>query len=140
MDNPLSFHLTSLKEPSRYGGEGLAVLCHGTPGRPAAAPVSHPSPRWGVLPVASAAQGVHSRRCCGTIAFEFPRRHHIPFAILLIKGRPCVFRSVPFFRLAICRQIAWLSATGPRRRKPSVSISLKCLITCWGPTEPPCLT
>ena len=27
-----------------------------------------------------------------------------------------------------------------RQRKPSASISSKCLITCWGPTGPPCLT
>jgi len=28
--------------------------------------------RLGVVPVAYAAQEVHSRRCCGTIAFAFP--------------------------------------------------------------------
>jgi hypothetical protein len=30
--------------------------------------------RLGVVPVADAAQEVHSRRCCGTIAFEFPTK------------------------------------------------------------------
>jgi hypothetical protein len=34
--------------------------------------------RLGVVPVAYAAQEVHSRRCCGTIAFELPiRRLHL---------------------------------------------------------------